>query len=344
MPTSHTQTGRWRLAVGLGALVSMTSLGVGLFLGSGSSDGPTVRPTSRVDSLGSSRASQVALGTPTAHLVVVMLENKEYSQVIANTAAPYLNGVLVPGGKLFTMHYASTHPSLPNYLVLTSGQYGGCVVDNCPVGSMTGPNIFSQMNGATIPITWKVYAEGMPSNCYGRNANNGYVVRHNPPVYYSNLTAGDNSCATRNVPLSGLSADVQQGGLPDFAMVIPNQWNDMHTDRKQAPCLLGSTVQDTVCQGDNWLAEWIPVLLSDGGLNDTTVLITFDEGTTSQGGAGRVVLLEVGPGTCSGCTDASPSNHYGLSNALEQWFGLAPLYPRVPQIAPGPASARVGGA
>jgi hypothetical protein len=279
-----------------------------------------------------STASPVALGTPTAHLVVVMLENKEYSQVVGSTAAPYVNGTLLGSGKLFTAHYASTHPSLPNYLVLTSGQYGGCINDSCPVNSIPGANLFSLMNQAATPTSWKVYAENMPSSCYLKNAA-GYAVRHNPPLYYSNLgSGGDKTCSQRDVALPQLTTDLQGGTLPDFSMVIPNLWNDMHTDKAQAPCQLGAAVSNMICQGDNWLKTWIPQIVSDGGRNDTTVLITFDEGTTGQGGAGRVVLLEIGPGTCAGCTETRPSNHYGLSTAISQWFGLPPLYPSSPAL------------
>ena len=212
-----------------------------------------------------------------------MLENKEYSQVVGSDAAPFLNGTLIPAGKSFTAHYASAHPSLPNYLVLTSGQYGGCVTDSCPVNSIAGPNLFSLMNQAPTPTTWKVYAESMPSNCYPKNVS-GYAVRHNPPVYYSNLGAsGDNSCSQRDVPLPQLTNDLQQGTLPDFAMVIPNVWNDMHTDKGQPPCQLGTASSNMICQGDIWLKSWVPQIVSDGGRNDTTVLITFDEGTTGRG-------------------------------------------------------------
>src|SRR3954452_14381807 len=280
---------------------------------------PETRAPLRGAAGGGVSAAPVALGTPSPHLVVVMLENKEFGQVVGSTAAPYFNNTLVPSGRLYTAHYASSHPSLPNYLVLTSGQYGGCVTDSCPTGSITGDNLFSAMNQADDPVTWKVYAEGMPSNCYRSNSS-GYLVRHNPPPYYSNLqSGGDGTCSTRDVPLTALSTDLQQGGLPDFSMVVPNQWNDMHTNHQQAGCLLGSTLRNTVCQGDKWLQTWIPQLVSDGGLNHTTVISSFDEGTSNQGGAGRVVLLEIGPNVCAGCPDSRPSNHYGLSAALTGW-------------------------
>src|SRR4051794_12986544 len=52
-------------------------------------------------------AMAVALGTPSPHLVLVMLENKEFTQVVGNSAASYFNNTLVPSGRLFTAHYGS---------------------------------------------------------------------------------------------------------------------------------------------------------------------------------------------------------------------------------------------
>jgi acid phosphatase len=254
------------------------------------------------------------------------MENKEYTSIIGNTtAAPYINGTLVPSGRLFTQYYATNHPSLPDYLVMTSGAHGACVTDGCPRRSDPDENIFHQMNGASIG--WKVYAESMPSNCYLYNSG-AYLVRHNPPPYFINLSpSGDNSCATRDVPYTALASDIAGGRLSPFAMIVPNQYNDMHTDQQSPGCLLGSAVQNQICQGDRWLKNNLPPLLSNNGADDVTALIVFDEGSTSRGGGGRVVLLEVGVGACGGCTDGTPSNHYGLEASIAQWFGLPRLSP-----------------
>lgn len=261
-----------------------------------------------------------ALGSPTSHLVVVMLENKELSTIVGNSNAPYLNSTLIPDGRLFTSYYAGLHPSMPNYLVITSGQFGSCIVDTCPVRSSTSDNLFAQMDAASPAISWRVYAESMPSKCYAKNTAT-YAVRHNPPLFYANLP----SCSADDVPYTQLATDIGAGTLPQFAMVIPNLYDDMHTDHNTAPCSLGSAVQDEVCQGDQWLQANLPSLLSDGGRNDVTVVLTFDEGQTNQGGGGKVMLLEDGPNTCTGCTDATPYSEHSLSDALDDWFGLPHL-------------------
>lgn len=286
-----------------------------------------VGSTILVGALTKSAPRATAIGSPTPHLAIIVMENKEYSGIVGNPNAPYINNTLIPTGRLFTRYYGAAHPSLPDYLVLTSGQYGGCVTDICPTNSVAANNIFRQMNQALPAVSWKVYAEGMPSNCYRGNYK-GYLVRHNPTTFYSNLgPGGDNSCATNNVKLPELTTDLAAGTLPDFSFIVPNQYHDMHTDRNLAPCQLGFPTQNQICQGDTWLRSQVPALLSNGGRKDVTVLLAFDEGATGAGGGGHIAMVEIGPATCDGCTDATPFNHYGLLQAMERWFGLPILNP-----------------
>ena len=66
-------------------------------------------------SLPASRSSRIA---------VIVMENKEAPAVIGSPAAPYATSLARRYG-LATHSYAITHPSLPNYLALTSGSTDG---------------------------------------------------------------------------------------------------------------------------------------------------------------------------------------------------------------------------
>jgi hypothetical protein len=55
------------------------------------------------------------------HAVMVVKENHSYSEVIGNSAMPYLNSLASQYG-LATQYFANTHPSIGNYFVLTTGQ------------------------------------------------------------------------------------------------------------------------------------------------------------------------------------------------------------------------------
>ena len=61
-----------------------------------------------------------AFGLP-AHVVVVIMENHSFSEIIGSPNAPYINNTLAANGAVLTNHHAVEHPSQPNYLDLFSG-------------------------------------------------------------------------------------------------------------------------------------------------------------------------------------------------------------------------------
>src|SRR5256885_10044214 len=74
-----------------------------------------------------------------AHIVVAVMENHGYADVIGNPQAPFINS-LASRGALFTRSYAVSHPSEPNYLALFSGSSHGVTSDQCPL-SFAAPNL-----------------------------------------------------------------------------------------------------------------------------------------------------------------------------------------------------------
>src|SRR5678815_612590 len=54
------------------------------------------------------------------HVVMVLEENHSYSEVVGNSAMPYLNSLAAQYG-LATQYFANTHPSIGNYFMLTTG-------------------------------------------------------------------------------------------------------------------------------------------------------------------------------------------------------------------------------
>jgi hypothetical protein len=276
-----------------------------------------------------------ALGQSSNHLMVIMFENKEYNQVVGSPNAPYINNTLIHTGRLFTHYYSAVHPSLPNYLVTTSAGFWNCAAgatSTCKIGLDPDENIFHQMDQAALPISWKAYMEDMTSNCQV-SSNATYTSRHNPPAYYQNLGVnGDHSCSSRDVPFTQVTADMTAGTLPAFAWITPNIYDDMDTAPTNGACALSTALASRVCQGDLWLSTHVPALLADNGMNDVTIVLLFDEGTTSNGGGGNTLALEVGPNTCTGCTYDGALSHYGMLLAIEDWFGLPHLTPAVASL------------
>src|SRR5258708_4677667 len=86
-----------------------------------------VAPRPRLELLEDRLAPAVTVpGLPTPdHIVIVMLENHSYNEIIGNTQnAPYLNS-LAQQGAIMTNSFAVQHPSQPNYIELFSGSNQG---------------------------------------------------------------------------------------------------------------------------------------------------------------------------------------------------------------------------
>src|SRR5579872_3916002 len=62
------------------------------------------------------------------HVIIILMENHEYSAIIGNKSLPYENN-LANTYALATNYFSVTHPSLPNYLALTGGTTFGLASD-----------------------------------------------------------------------------------------------------------------------------------------------------------------------------------------------------------------------
>jgi acid phosphatase len=254
--------------------------------------------------------SATAARSVSSHVVTIVLENKEANQVIGSRDAPYLNRLARRYG-LATASYGIRHPSLPNYLALTSGSTHGIASDctDCHVGAR---NVADQLDAAKR--SWKAYMEDMPKPCFTGASAGGYAKKHNPFAYYDDIVADPARCA-RMVPLTQLAADLRNGALPAYSLIAPNLCNDTHD------CPVGA--------GDRFLAGVVPGLLR--GLGPHGILIvTYDEGTSDAGccgtaRGGRIATVVAGPDVRRGARMAQPVDHYGVLRTTEDALGLPHL-------------------
>ena len=213
--------------------------------------------------LAASRGSNPATRVPDlSHIVVIMMENKECSQVVGSKDAPYLNRVGREYAVLRDL-YATTHPSFPNYLALTGGSTFGAT-RTCATCRYRQRNLVDQLEAAHL--SWRAYMEGMPSACYPASRAGNYAKRHNPFLFYTDIVDNPRRCANV-VPLTRLWRDIDTGALPRFSWITPNLCDDMHD------C--------DVAAGDAFLARTLPRLLSAVGPRGA-IIITWDEGTTKR--------------------------------------------------------------
>lgn len=226
------------------------------------------------------------------HVVWIILENVGFS-VIGSPSAPYLHS-LATSCALATNDVAVSHPSLPNYVALTSGSTQGITDDNEPSSHpLNVASIFTQLKG-----NWRAYDESMPTPC-DRVTSGQYAARHNPAVYYTNLPM----CASNDVALTtplNLSAA--------FTMITPNVCNDMHD------C--------SVATGDAWLKKYVPLIVASPQFRAKTLalFITFDE--NNQSASNQIPTIVVAPSVPRGLRVATPFTHYSLLRTTETLLHL----------------------
>jgi hypothetical protein len=222
------------------------------------------------------------------------MENQDYASIIGGGSAPYITSLANTYG-LATDYSAVSHPSLPNYIALTSGSDQGITDDGDPSSHpLNAPSIFSQLPGGAA----QSLEESMPSNCDASDSGQ-YAARHNPEAYYTNLCG---ACGGSDVPLGSapnLSAQ--------FTLVTPNLTDDMH--------------DGTISDGDRFLQRFIPVLMASpdyqGG--STVIFIVWDENSGSNGN--QVPCLVISPYTHA-VKDGTSYNHYSLLRTTEELLGL----------------------
>jgi hypothetical protein len=205
---------------------------------------------------------------------------------------------------------AVTHPSLPNYLALTSGTTAGITSDCAPGGSclMTGPNLAQAIDRSGR--TWKMYAESMTAPCSTANTNT-YAVKHNPFLYFPSVTTDHAYCSSHDVPYDRFAADLAgTTTLPNFAFISPNLCNDMHDCSIQT--------------GDRWLQANVPRILSSPAFTSerSLLVVTFDEGDAADN---TVVCVFAGPAARAHNRSSTPFTHYSLLRTIETEWGIAPL-------------------
>lgn len=243
------------------------------------------------------------------HVVIIVEENKPSQAIIGNNDAPYINK-LATDNALAGNYQAVTHPSLPNYLALTSGTNAGIKEDCSPGAKCTAnaPNIADRITQSGR--SWKMYAEDMPAPCTAKDSGK-YAVRHNPFMYYPTVTDDKASCAAHVVPFTHLAEDLKSAsGLPNYVFISPNMCNDMH----DCP----------VSTGDAWLSRQVPNILASPAFTtqNSLLVIAWDEGDDNSN---KVSTIFAGPAARKAYKSDAAFDHYSLLHTIESLWGLTPL-------------------
>ncbi|WP_246680176.1 alkaline phosphatase family protein [Mesorhizobium sp. B2-8-9] len=171
------------------------------------------------------------------HIVVVVMENHSFEQIMQPGAAPYLQK-LARNGALFENSHAVAHPSQPNYLALFSGSTHGIRDDG--YHEIATPNLADRL-----------HATGKAFSGY---AEAGSPRKHNPWETFVDARMAGKSLT---------KFPREYARLPAVGFVIPNLANDMH--------------DGTIMQADTWLKAHLHAYANWSRRHNSLLIVTFDE-------------------------------------------------------------------
>jgi hypothetical protein len=302
------------------------------------------------------------------HVFVIVEENKDYAQILSPAAAPNIAGLAAKYGDA-TQFFGEGHPSEGNYVALLGGDNLGMHDDDafyCKPGSTKPycggaakpgyadhtahtPHLGDQL--AKAGLSWKGYYEtlpepgslaimaGDPKSTNSMRDAALYAAKHTGFTNFES-TQKDPRRAERLVGFDQLDRDLAANRLPNFALIVPNQCNEMHGlhgPDVPADCN-GDNTAGLIRRGDTYTGELVRRLQATtawNGPGNVAIVITFDEGVGgSHGGCctapvsgtivggghiPTIVITNHGP---RGAHDGTPYNHYSLLRTLEDAFGI----------------------
>lgn len=234
------------------------------------------------------------------------------------TSAPANLAWLASKGITLSNYFGVTHPSEPNYIASHGGDYFGMDDDDLSFVDANVSTIVDLLEARNI--SWGEYQEDLPYTGFEgyawlnqQTGANDYVRKHNPAVIYNaNSARADRLSVIKNTTL--FHSDLAANTLPQWMFITPNMTSDGH--------------DSSVTVAGAWTRAFLEPLLADPRfMNNTLVLVTFDE-NSSYAIQNRVLALLLGdavPAELVGTTDASFYNHYSEIATVEANWELDTL-------------------
>ncbi len=307
------------------------------------------------------------------HIFLIVEENQGLADILGKPFTPRLTALAKQYG-LATQYYAVVHPSEANYIAMLGGDTFGIhdddayyckpnMADPACKGSdapgfvdhtVNAPSLADQLTAQHL--SWKGYFESLPApgamDVVWPKAGN---AEHLPVALYASKHSGFNAFASAQhdplrtqhiVNFEVLEQDLALDAMPSFALIVPNQCNEMHGVKGEnvpANCTKENE-QGRITRGDTYAGALVdrimhsPVWTAAG---NTAMVVTFDEashqiypgdalgccgwepGSAANFGGGRIATIVIANHGPRGVQDATPYNHYSLLRTMEDAFGIA---------------------
>jgi hypothetical protein len=279
-----------------------------------------------------------------SNVFVILMENTSLSTLesaMAGGTAPYLKA-MASAYATGSDYHGVAHPSLPNYIALTSGGTQATACDcaaapgdgACPTSMLAceayvlvtpcscpndAANLADQLE--TAGKTWMAFGEDMGTPCNLTDSGN-YAQRHVPFLYYDDIQTNASRCDAHVVDFSGFSPATAAA----FNFIAPNLVDDMHN-----PDPVTSAATVNIPDGDKWIGPQVAAIVAsptykNGGL----LVVVWDEDDGSGGILGDtddpIAIYVISPFAKSGGYVSSvKADHYALLATIEDGLGLPRL-------------------
>lgn len=241
---------------------------------------------------GCAGSSLPSIGVPRSVFVIVM-ENHSYDAALQGD----FTAKLAQQVGVAADYHGITHPSVPNYLAMTSGQTWGITDD--VYRALPAQDLGDQLTAHHV--SWRAYMEGLGAGgC--TDSPPPYDLDHNPFAYYGGR------CPSNVVPSGDLAGDLAKRATR-FAWIGPDLCHDQHD------C--------STSVGDQWLQQTVRMITgSRSWVAGAVILVTWDEDDGSADN--RVLTLVIRPGVKHRVSEVR-YDHYSLLATIEDIFGLPRL-------------------
>jgi hypothetical protein len=259
------------------------------------------------------------------HVVIVVEENRQATQIIGDlTNAPYITS-LANAGVYMNAMFALVHPSQPNYLHLFSGDNQGVIDDGLPPGFSTNATSTYPFRAANMAaellsagFTFAGYSEQLEAagtndwadfDPHSTNYPNVYYRRkHNP---WANWVAKVSPIPSNQLPSSVNKAfrdfPTNYADLPTVSFVIPNQQHDMHDGSRR--------------MGDDWLRDNLDRYAQWARTNNSLLIVTWDEDDYNS--VNKIPTVFYGAGLRDGTVIPGTWTLHNLLRTIEDMYGLS---------------------
>ena len=285
---------------------------------------------------GSQQAIDGAIDTPTAGprtVFVIPFENKSSAAIYGNTSdAPYINSLLATAAHATNFQDALPNlPSEPHYILMEAGTnaftdktFTGDGDASSSNSTASTEHLSTQLTAAGIP--WMSYQEGITAGTCPVSSTGQYAAKHNPFVFFHDTAGSPPSssnagCIAHHKPYSAFAADLANG-IDGYVFITPDLCNDMHG---ALTCPSGIFDSPNIKAGDNWLKAELPRIIAYTQTHDAIILLTWDEGDSSN----LIPFIAIGKNVKAGYASTTMFTHNSLVKSVEQYLGV----PELPTVA-----------